>query len=165
MGLFTGAVRQFAAVVTSAMICTGCAVGQQSPDAGAKFDPGAVQRLLEKKGFGAKQREQFPGSKVPANGPLEAEIVAFRARIDQCWKPPRGMRDDVSIEVSVGLNPDGSLAKLPHIDSAGLDGSELAKTVISAIQDCQPYNMFSPERYATWSTLLLVFRAPPFPSH
>jgi hypothetical protein len=90
------------------------------------------------------------------------EIVAFRARLSQCWKPPAGVTPATRgyVVLRVLLKPDGSLAGSPVLvedTSSSTFRPALANSAIQALMTCQPFTMLKPEDYEKWKDLVLKF--------
>lgn len=95
-----------------------------------------------------------------------SEIDAFRARIQECWSVPAGVRDAANLVVTlrIFLNPNGELSREPDIIEAArmnLPGQENFRTAAEsarrAVLKCAPYRMFTAAKYETWREVELKF--------
>ena len=90
-----------------------------------------------------------------------SEIDAFRTQISQCWNPPIGGlgADRIVVKVRISLNKDGTLNRPPKVVNSMSSTSFLpaADSATRAIWQCQPYTMFTPERYNVWRDMVLSF--------
>ncbi|MHA1189153.1 MAG: cell envelope biogenesis protein TolA, partial [Alphaproteobacteria bacterium] len=91
----------------------------------------------------------------------QSEVEALKARLYQCWNPPRGVREAGSLRVTIGisLQPDGRLAAAPQVISSGFDPlSKLAaESAIRAVQICAPYDILPRDKYQSWREIEFVF--------
>ncbi|MGI9378520.1 MAG: hypothetical protein ACR2OW_02630 [Methyloligellaceae bacterium] len=90
-----------------------------------------------------------------------SEIDAFRAQISQCWNPPIGGlgAERIVVKVRISLNKDGTINRSPKVVNSMSSVSFLpaADSATRAIWQCQPYTMFTPERYNVWREMVLSF--------
>ncbi len=90
-----------------------------------------------------------------------SEIDAFRAQISQCWNPPIGGlgAERIVVKVRISLNKDGTINRPPKVVNSMSSVSFLpaADSATRAIWQCQPYTMFTPERYNVWREMVLSF--------
>ena len=88
-----------------------------------------------------------------------AEIAAFKARLQECWHPPAGLASDLKVVLRVAFKRNGALSAEPAIlgGSASSDGPLLVQTARQALQQCQPYGLFSAANYKEWKVLDLGF--------
>ncbi|HMB47308.1 MAG TPA: cell envelope biogenesis protein TolA [Afifellaceae bacterium] len=95
----------------------------------------------------------------------QSELEALKARLYQCWNPPRGVREarNLRVYVSISLNQDGSLAGPPKIVESGSDtlARVAAESAVRAVQICAPYDFLPPEKYSLWRSINFIFD----PSH
>ncbi len=115
------------------------------------------------------------GSPDPANDPqtfgsidgaekadmTQDEIAALKARLYQCWNPPRGVREarNLRVQVAINLNQDGTLAGPPQIVGAGFDplSQIAAESAVRAVQICAPYDILPREKYHVWRSINFTF--------
>lgn len=128
-------------------------LNKREPTGGGSPDPS-----VEPQTFGS-----IDGSREAAM--TQSEIEALKARLYQCWNPPRGVREarNLRVEVEINLNQDGSLAGAPRIVGGGFDplGQIAAESAIRAVQICAPYDILPPEKYHVWRSINFTFD----PSH
>ena len=90
-----------------------------------------------------------------------AELVEFKARLKECWKPPavHAGAGKLRAALRVALRVDGSLAAAPELVevSASPDALALVTSAKQAINQCGPYGFLSAETYDTWKSLSLTF--------
>jgi hypothetical protein len=91
------------------------------------------------------------------------DIAAFKAHLQQCWKPPSGLADDGQLMavLRVALRPDGMLAEEPTMlaATASSSGPALLQTAMRALRQCQPYGFLPSAKYNEWKVLDLSFSA------
>ena len=91
----------------------------------------------------------------------QSEIEALKARLYQCWNPPRGVREarNLRVQVSISLNQDGSLAAPPQIVGGGFDplAHIAAESAVRAVQICAPYDFLPVEKYQVWQSINFTF--------
>jgi len=91
----------------------------------------------------------------------QSEIEALKARLYQCWNPPRGVREarNLRVVVKINLNQDGSLAGAPRIVGGGFDplGQIAAESAVRAVQICAPFDILPPEKYHVWREIDFTF--------
>jgi hypothetical protein len=89
------------------------------------------------------------------------ETTAFRQHLKSCSSLPAGIDSDerIRIVLRIPFKRDGSLASTPQLieASASPKGPVLMQGAISALQKCQPYTMFSPDKYSEWKMIDLSF--------
>ena len=89
------------------------------------------------------------------------EIAAFRARVKQCWTAPAGLsaKQRLRLVVRLTLRPNGALSSEPMLleASASPQGPLLLKSVVAALQRCQPYTVLPPQKYKEWRVLDVGF--------
>jgi hypothetical protein len=119
---------------------------------------------------GARQAPTTTPSVDLGNSPSEIRakltrdtVAEFKAHLDKCWVPVSGGTGAAKLKlvVRIGLRPDGRLAAAPEV----LDGPNptigiapvFFKSVIRALQQCQPYNFLPASKYKEWKILDLSF--------
>jgi hypothetical protein len=132
------------------------------------FDPRQVEALLNKQ---APQRVASAGnqvSSVPTVGTsknsddkvTQNELAAMQAKILQLWIVPIGAKEEeLSFDIQIQLNRDGTLAVPPKVNTAG-DSPLLARakeSAIRALTQGAPYTMLRPEHYETWKDPIIAF--------
>jgi len=135
------------------------------------FDPHRISALLDKR---APQRQAALGdtlNRTPALGTetgsasrlSQSEIDAFREKLKTCWNPPVGApnAEKIWVPITIRLKPDRTLAATPQVEMSAHDAFTQATidSAVRAIIQCQPYAMFSPQRYDAWKEIPLNFNA------
>ena len=91
----------------------------------------------------------------------QSEIEALKARLYQCWNPPRGVREATAlrVQVAINLNPDGTLAAPPRVIGGGFEplAQIAAESAVRAVQICAPYDILPPEKYHVWRSINFTF--------
>jgi hypothetical protein len=89
------------------------------------------------------------------------ETTAFRQHVLSCSPLPLGIDIDEKIRIvlRVSFKRDGNLGSTPQLieASASPKGPILMQGAISALQKCQPYTMFTPDKYNEWKMIDLSF--------
>lgn len=127
----------------------------------------------------SKEKQRAPAATAPQEGPAQPRIglgtkltaseeAKMQAAIRRCWNLTAlaGAPDAKSLVVIAAfeLNRDGTLASPPR----AVNGAQIAmsgnafwraaeQSALRAIQQCQPYNFLSPERYDVWREMELNF--------
>jgi hypothetical protein len=90
-----------------------------------------------------------------------SEIDAFKHKLRSCWNPPTGApnADRIVVPMTIRLRPDRTLAGAPEVEMAARDRftQAMIDSAVRAIIQCQPYAMFSPQRYEVWKEIGLDF--------
>jgi outer membrane biosynthesis protein TonB len=90
-----------------------------------------------------------------------SEIAAFKAHLQECWKPPASLAaaSNLVVVLRISLQPNGALAGEPTLlaASASAEGPTLIQTANRALQQCQPYAFLPADKYKEWRTLDLSF--------
>jgi hypothetical protein len=90
-----------------------------------------------------------------------SEIAAFKAHLQECWKPPAGLAGagNLVVVLRVSLQSNGALAGEPSLlaASASPEGPALIQTASRALQQCQPFAFLPADKYKEWRTLDLSF--------
>jgi hypothetical protein len=146
----------------------------QRPDNSPKdsFDPDRIAALLNRQDP-ASGGDPTPSPEPQTIGSIEGhdnaamtqdEIAALKARLYQCWNPPVGVREaqDLVVTVRISLQPDGSLAGPPQIQSVSQVTNPLAQiaaeAALRAVVQCAPFgDILRPEKYALWNRIEFVF--------
>jgi colicin import membrane protein len=135
-----------------------------------QFDPRQVAALLDKR---TSQRVASAGGEIPnkipgfgdagaAAGQLsQSETGALRARLEQLWNVPAGVKDprELTLDVEIMLNPDGTLASAPIVLTSGNSPMFVAAkdSAVRAVYRGQPYTMLRPEHYELWKDIVVTF--------
>ena len=134
-----------------------------------KFSSDDIAALLDKRdpaGGGNPEPATEPQTFGSIEGSAQAamtqdEIAALKARLYQCWNPPRGVREAraLRVQVAINLNPDGSLASPPRVIDGGFDplAQIAAESAVRAVQICAPYDILPPEKYHVWRSINFTF--------
>jgi outer membrane biosynthesis protein TonB len=90
-----------------------------------------------------------------------SEIAAFKAHLQECWKPPASLAaaSNLVVVLRISLQPNGALAGEPTLlaASASAEGPTLIQTASRALQQCQPYAFLPADKYKEWRNLDLSF--------
>jgi outer membrane biosynthesis protein TonB len=90
-----------------------------------------------------------------------SEIAAFKAHLQECWKPPASLAaaSNLVVVLRISLQPNGALAGEPSLlaASASAEGPTLIQTATRALQQCQPYAFLPADKYKEWRNLDLSF--------
>lgn len=89
------------------------------------------------------------------------EITAFKMQVQRCWNAPAGVSDIEKLHVvmRVSLARNGALSTRPILieGSASRHGPALVESAVRALRQCQPYRLWSADRYDEWKVLDLNF--------
>ncbi len=91
-----------------------------------------------------------------------SELDVIRAQIQRCWNVPIGAEgiEDVVVEVSVAMNPDGSVLRARIVDGSRLQGDStyrvVAESARTAVLKCSPLRMPA-KKYEQWREMILTF--------
>ncbi len=93
---------------------------------------------------------------------IAADIAdALRARIEECWNVPAGVRDAERLRVRIRfqLGPGGEIVGGPvvlnRMDHPAFPAA--AQSAVRAIIACAPYAFLPPDRYDLWQDVILTF--------
>jgi hypothetical protein len=90
-----------------------------------------------------------------------SDIATFKARLQECWKPPGGLAKagNLVVVLRVSLQPNGALTAEPTLlaASASSNGAALMQTAMRALRQCQPYGFLPAAKYEEWKVLDLAF--------
>jgi hypothetical protein len=90
-----------------------------------------------------------------------SDIASFKARLQECWKPPAGLAkaEHLVVVLRVSLQPNGALTAEPTLlaASASSNGAALMQTAMRALRQCQPYGFLPAAKYDEWKVLDLAF--------
>jgi len=118
----------------------------------------APQRPAERTGTPLRGPANINGN----DARIAADIAdALRARIEECWNIPAGVRDAENLKVRVrfqlgaGGEVTGGPAVLNRMDHPAFPAA--AQSAIRAILACQPYDFLPPDRYDLWRDVILTF--------
>ena len=133
------------------------------------FNTDDIAALLDKRepaGGGSPIPADEPQTMGSVDGSREApmtqdEIAALKARLYQCWNPPRGVREarNLQVQVAINLNPDGTLSAPPKVVGGSFDqlSQIAAESAVRAVQICAPYDILPPEKYHVWRSINFTF--------
>ncbi len=93
-----------------------------------------------------------------------SELDAIRRQIEACWNIPAGARDaeNLIVDISVVMNPDGTVQRAEIIDRSRLTGDPFYRAVAaSALRAvlhprCSPLTL-PPQKYQQWRRFTLSF--------
>jgi hypothetical protein len=122
-------------------------------------DPATVAELLH-----MVAPAQATGSAPPTENKARLsaqEVIAFKDHLKQCWMPPTGIPEGEPLKtvVRIALNPGGRFTAQPDllVAPASTHGPALVQSVMSALAQCQPYNVLPADKYQEWKLLDLTF--------
>ncbi len=140
---------------------------QQEPP---QFDPHKIEAaLLDKR---TPQRVASAGNELNSTAALglpngsagqlsQTELMALRAKLQELWNPPAGVRNpqELTLDVEIQLKPDGTLAAPPIVLTGGNSPLYLAarNSAERAVYRGQPYTMLRPEHYELWKDMIVTF--------
>ena len=92
----------------------------------------------------------------------KSELDALRSAISRCSTGLSGqlISEDLRIKVVIQLAPDGSIKKIPVIDTAGGTTAEQKRfgaAMLRAIKRCAPYDFLPKDKYETWAEIVPTF--------
>jgi hypothetical protein len=91
---------------------------------------------------------------------LASMVQAIRACVQSRWNKNAKTAPDVVIKLRLRLNPDGSLASAPTIETP--HGSPIAGTIsdhaTKAFRECEPFKL-PRDKYDMWKDVVLFFRS------
>jgi len=129
---------------------------EETPD-----QPSAAEMMAELALVGGRLGGGFNAPPVDSPRVGYDFTTAFRERVSSCSTLPAGVSpgENISIVMRVFLNRDGTLASQPQLlqPISTAKQQALMQHSISALQQCQPYTMLPPEKYAQWKKLDLTF--------
>ncbi|NQV84167.1 MAG: cell envelope integrity protein TolA [Rhodospirillales bacterium] len=114
------------------------------------------------------QMAQALASQTVTHNPLRpmaiSEIDLVRQQIRECWSLPAGAREaeNLSIEIKMAMNPDGSVRQARILDQSRLQSDPFfraaAESALRAVLNprCNPLKL-PPEKYQQWQNMILVF--------
>ncbi|NQU60988.1 MAG: hypothetical protein HQ512_07645 [Rhodospirillales bacterium] len=93
-----------------------------------------------------------------------SEIDLVRQQIRECWNLPSGAKEaqNLSIEIRMVMNPDGTVRQARILDQSRLQGDPFfraaAESALRAVLNprCNPLKL-PPEKYQQWQNMILVF--------
>jgi outer membrane biosynthesis protein TonB len=147
------------------------------PDKSRNFDPNRINALLnrdpnagsvapsqsEKLGRPPSSlQDQVSGAPQGTGQRLSAsEVAAFKSQISRCWSPPVGglSGDAIEIKLHFDMNRDGTIIGTPTVKNPQHSAffAAAADAAIRAAMSCQPYTMFSQDKYDEWRDMDLKF--------
>ena len=100
------------------------------------------------------------GFDAPADqltGLAQVDVAAFKAHLRKCLSLPAGVTaaDKLRVVFRIGLKRDGALSTPPTLveASASPNGPAMARSVMQALRQCQPYGFLPADRYDEWKLL------------
>jgi hypothetical protein len=116
-------------------------------------------------GFGPAQGQGGDRPNPPVPSPeFVSKLSVFRSKMGRCWKPPAGSRGR-QISIKVLLKKDGTLSERPVLDGVAKDqiARAMFDSAVTALERCQPYDMFPLADHHIWEQIILTFAADPEP--
>lgn len=141
-----------------------------------KARPKAKEKKEEKKKPPKKEKAQTfeqqiaqaLASQTARHNPLRplaiSEIDLVRQQVRECWSLPAGAREaeDLSIEIKMAMNPDGTVRQARILDQGRLQTDPFfraaAESALRAVLNprCNPLKL-PPEKYQQWQNMTLIF--------
>ncbi|MBL6947899.1 MAG: energy transducer TonB [Rhodospirillales bacterium] len=140
-----------------------------------KDQPKPKDKKKEKKPEEKKKKQTFeeqmaqalasPTARHNPERPLAiSEIDMVRQQIRECWSLPAGAREaeDLSIEIKMAMNPDGTVRQARILNQARLQTDPFfrsaAESALRAVLNprCNPLKL-PPEKYQQWQNMILIF--------
>jgi hypothetical protein len=121
--------------------------------------PGLVLISVAIAGFALAQGQGSDRPNPPVLSPeFLSKISAFKSKMGRRWKPPAGSRGRET-SVIIVLNRDGTLSKRPVLVEPATDQITRAMfdSAVTALERCQPYDMFPSAEYDLWKDINLLF--------
>ncbi len=106
-----------------------------------------------------------PSKKHIPDQPISiSEKDAIRQQIRRCWNLPAGAKDaqDLVIEVSVIMNPDGTVRQATVVDEGRMRSDPFFRAAAESARravlnpKCSPLKL-PPEKYSQWQRMTLTF--------
>ena len=122
----------------------------------------------EKKETFEEQMAKALMSRTAKHNPLRplaiSEIDLVRQQIRECWSLSAGAREaeNLSIEIAMAMNPDGTVRQARILDQSRLRGDPFfraaAESALRAVLNprCNPLKL-PPEKYQQWQNMVLIF--------
>ena len=122
----------------------------------------------DKKETFEQQMAQALMSRTARHDPLRSlaisEIDLVRQQIRECWSLPAGAKEaeDLSIEIKMAMNPDGTVRQARILDQNRLQSDPFfraaAESALRAVLNphCNPLKL-PPEKYQQWQNMILIF--------
>ncbi|MGA2125567.1 MAG: hypothetical protein ABSG76_05370 [Xanthobacteraceae bacterium] len=99
----------------------------------------------------------FDAAAGQVTGLPRVDVAAFRAHLRKCLTLPAGVTpaDNLRVVFRIGLKRDGALSTPPTLveASASPNGPAMARSVMQALRQCQPYGFLPAEKYDEWKLL------------
>jgi colicin import membrane protein len=139
------------------------------PDAPAKKEAKKETKLQDKKkaSSGGQKKSTKTASlgttQGKASGKLSrSELDGLKTAIQRCATGLAGqlISDDLRIKVVIQLAPDGSIKKIPVVDTFGGTVSERKRygsAMVRAVKRCAPYDFLPKNKYDTWAEIVPTF--------
>ncbi len=95
------------------------------------------------------------------DGVSASELDWLRQRIGRCWNVPAGVREahNLVVRVQIQMDPSGNVLGQPVVlnNSSHPAFGAAARSSVSAILGCQPYDKLPVEKYAAWKNIIINF--------
>jgi outer membrane biosynthesis protein TonB len=110
-----------------------------------------------------QQQGELPSDNYDGPPVTQGEKDALAEEIGRCWSPPVGVEgvQDMSVEIRIVLNPDGSLVTQAYTDnnvfSRGPTYRAFAESASRAVNMCAPFKHLPNKPYQAWKTIVLNF--------
>lgn len=139
------------------------------PDAPEKKEAKKETKLQDKKkasSGGQKKSTQTASlgtSQGKATGTLSrSEMDALRSAVERCASGISGqlISDNLQIKIVIQLAPDGTIKKIPVVDTVGGTTAERKRygsAMVRAVKRCAPYDFLPKDKYDTWAEIVPTF--------
>ena len=139
------------------------------PDAPKKKEAKKETKLQDKKkasSGGQKKSTKTAAlgtSKGKSSGKLSrSEMDALRSAVEGCASGISGqlISENLQIKIVIQLAPDGSIKKIPVVDTLGGTQAERKRygsAMVRAVKRCAPYDFLPKDKYDTWAEIVPTF--------
>lgn len=139
------------------------------PDAPVKKEAKKETKLQDKKkasSGGQKKSTKTASlgtSKGKSSGKLSrSELDALRSAVERCASGISGqlISENLQIKIVIQLAPDGSIKKIPLVDTIGGTAAEQRRygpAMLRAVKRCAPYDFLPKDKYDTWAEIVPTF--------
>ena len=136
----------------------------------AKLNPDEIAAFLNKADASSAPAQPSTANGKQAKGEktlqgtdqqMSATIgAAFLQKVQGCWTvPPGALEANIVVQLHFYMKPDGGIAGTPEVTNANGDSlfEATARSAVSAVLDCQPYDFLPKDRYDLWKDNTMAF--------
>lgn len=136
----------------------------------AKLNPDEIAAFLNKvdKSTAPATASQTDGKPAKAEKTMQgsdAEMMAtigdaFLQKVKECWTiPPGAVEANIAVQIHFVMNPNGTFTATPQVTNSSSDPlfEATARSAVSAMIDCQPYDFLPKDRYDQWRDSTMIF--------